>query len=167
MEQQSRTQETQMVDPLFIHITKRLRQIAHEINKYSKHLQESHKITLPQIICLREIYEHGPISFSALTKLVALNNSTVTGIIDRLEKQNLVRRTRTSADRRQIHIEITEPGVRFLEEAPSPLKPEFIRGLNRLSEDEVDSILKALDSLTTLLQPDGEITEPAPKDLEV
>lgn len=167
MEQQNRDRETHMVDPLFIHITKRLRQIAHEINKYSKHLQETHRVTLPQIICLREIYEHGPISFSALTKLVALNNSTVTGIIDRLEKQNLVRRTRTSTDRRQIHIEITEAGIVFLEKTPPPLKPEFIRGLERLSDHEVENILKALDALTLLLQPDGEVTEPAPKDIEV
>jgi len=167
MEQQSRTRETQMLDPLFIHITKRMRQIAHEINKYSKHLQESHKVTIPQIICLREIYEHGPISFSSLTKLVALNNSTVTGIIDRLEKQNLVRRTRTSVDRRQIHIETTESGVQFLEEAPAPLKPEFIQGLNRMSEHDVNNILKALDSLTTLLDPDGTVAEALPKDLEL
>ncbi|MBW1822285.1 MAG: MarR family transcriptional regulator [Deltaproteobacteria bacterium] len=52
--------------------------------RHSKHLLEKYKITIPQLICLREIFQHGPISLSALTKIVFLNNSTVTGIVDRL-----------------------------------------------------------------------------------
>ncbi len=146
--------DQQLVEPVFIHITKRLRQIAHAINKHSKYLQEKYHITVPQIICLREIYEHGPISFSALTKIVALNNSTVTGIVDRLERQGLVQRTRTSADRRQIHIVITEKGVEFLQNTPPPVSDRLIDGLKQYSDEEINRIIWAIDQVALLL--DGE-----------
>ncbi len=146
--------DQQLVEPVFIHITKRLRQIAHAINKHSKYLQEKYHITVPQIICLREIYEHGPISFSALTKIVALNNSTVTGIVDRLERQGLVQRTRTSLDRRQIHIVITEKGVEFLQNTPPPVSDRLIDGLKQYSDEEINRIIWAIDQVALLL--DGE-----------
>ena len=143
--------DQQLVEPVFIHITKRLRQIAHAINKHSKYLQERYNVTVPQIICLREIYEHGPISFSALTKIVALNNSTVTGIVDRLEKQDLVQRTRTSLDRRQIHIKITDKGVEFLQDIPPPISYRLIDGLKQYSDEEIRRIIWAIDQVALLL----------------
>ncbi len=146
------TEEYQMIDPLFIHITKGLRQITHELNKYSKYLQERHGITIPQIITLREIYEHGPLSFSELTKIVSLNNSTVTGIVDRLEKQQFVQRTRTSSDRRRIDIVITEKGINFLTNVPPPIQPGLIEGLENMKKKEVDTILWSIETLLTLLR---------------
>lgn len=145
-------EETQMIDPLFIHITKGLRQITHELNKYSKYLQEKHGITIPQIITLREIYEHGPLSFSELTKIVSLNNSTVTGIVDRLEKQQVVQRTRTSPDRRRIDIVITQKGIDFLTNTPPPIQPGLIEGLEKMNKKEVDTILWSIETLLSLLR---------------
>ncbi|SHF31913.1 DNA-binding transcriptional regulator, MarR family [Desulfacinum infernum DSM 9756] len=145
-----------MVDPTVVHITKRLRQIARELDIHSKHIQETYKITVPQLICLREIYEHGPISLGALTKIVFLNSSTVTGIVDRLEKRSLVRRTRVSKDRRKIHVEITDEGVEFIKNAPTPLQDTFVERLQQLGEEEVQSILWAIERLVQLLTSDSE-----------
>ncbi|MFW6368513.1 MAG: MarR family winged helix-turn-helix transcriptional regulator [Spirochaetota bacterium] len=140
-----------LVDPIYIYITKRLRKIAHAINKHSKYLQESFKLTLPQIICLREIHEHGPITFGRLTRILALNNSTTTGIVDRLERDRLVRRVRSDRDRRQVSVEITEPGITILQDAPPPLNSEFIERFENLPEEEQESIVKAIDRLASLI----------------
>ncbi len=101
-------------------ILMRLRQIIQEMSRHSKQLQEKYKITLPQLICLNEIAEHGPIAIGTLTQIVFINNSTVTGIIDRLERRNLVQRVRISKDRRQVHVEITRDGQEFLEKRAHP-----------------------------------------------
>lgn len=151
MDRTGQQTDRQMVEPLFIHLTKRLREIARAFNKYSKYLQEHHHITIPQVICLREVHEHGPITLGALTKIVALNSSTVTGIVDRLEKQDLLQRTRTSSDRRQIHLQMTEKGIRFLTEIPAPVPQAFIEGVKRCSAEEVDHIVWAVDKLAGLL----------------
>ena len=107
------------------------------MSKHSKFILENHEITVPQLICLREVYEHGPISIGALTKIVFLNNSTVTGIVDRLEKREFVRRTRISKDGRQVHVEITEPGIKFINRAPKPLQDQFLDRLTTLDEEKI------------------------------
>ena len=140
-----------LVDPIYIHITKRLRKIAHAVNKHSKYLQESFKLTLPQIICLREIHEHGPITFSHLTRILALNNSTTTGIVDRLEREKLVRRVRSDRDRRQVMVEVTDKGIEVLKDAPPPLNSTFIERFESLPDEEKDQIVAALDRLSSLI----------------
>jgi DNA-binding MarR family transcriptional regulator len=151
----NRDPETQLVDPLFISVTKRLRQIAHELDKHSKYLQEKYHVTVPQIITLREIYEHGPVSFSELTDIVSLNNSTVTGIVDRLERQNLVRRTRTAQDRRRIDVVITEEGIDFVKRIPPPIQESLITGLENMSAEQVETILWSIDTVLKLLKDQG------------
>ncbi|MBC8392655.1 MAG: MarR family transcriptional regulator [Deltaproteobacteria bacterium] len=148
-----------MADEIGIQILMRLRQIIRELSKHSKHIQENFKITVPQLLCLQEVYDHGPISIGALTKIVFLNNSTVTGIVDRLEKRDLVKRARISKDRRQVHVEITDKGTHFIQNAPEPLQKRFIERLQKLDKEKVTLILWVLEILVDLLGPDKSMTE--------
>jgi DNA-binding MarR family transcriptional regulator len=132
-------------------IIMRLRQIIQEMSKHSKLLLENYKISTPQLICLNEVFQHGPISIGALTKIVFLNNSTVTGIIDRLEQRELVRRVRISKDRRQVHIEITEQGIAFIKKAPKPIQDQFMDRLVALDEEKIALILWSLEMLVDML----------------
>lgn len=141
-----------MAEQISMQIIMRLRQILQEMSKHSKYILENHKITVPQLICLREIYEHGPISIGALTKIVYLNNSTVTGIIDRLEKREFARRTRISKDRRQVHVEITEPGINFIHQAPKPIKDQFVDRIASIGAEKIALILWSLEMLVDMLE---------------
>jgi DNA-binding MarR family transcriptional regulator len=144
-------------------IIMQLRQILQEMSKHSKLLLENYKITTPQLICLHEIFQHSPISIGALTKIVFLNNSTVTGIIDRLEKRELVQRIRISKDRRQVHLEITAQGVEFIKKAPKPIQDLFMDRLTALDEEKIGLILWSLEMLVDMLgskNPTMEIKTP-------
>lgn len=147
-----RNEKQIMAEQISMQIIMRLRQILQEMSKHSKFILENHKITVPQLICLHEIYEHGPISIGALTKIVYLNNSTVTGIIDRLEKRELVRRTRISKDRRQVHVEITEPGIKFIDQAPKPIKDQFVDRIVSMDAEKIALILWSLEMLVVMLE---------------
>ena len=140
-----------MADNIPMQIMIRLRQIVQQLSKHSKNIQESYRITIPQLLCLNEVYEHGPITIGALTHLVYLNNSTLTGIVDRLEKQNLVKRTRISKDRRQIHVEITEGGLEFIKNTPNPIPKGFLERLESFEEEKVTLLLWALEQLVDML----------------
>jgi DNA-binding MarR family transcriptional regulator len=140
-----------MVYPTIVHVTKRLRQIAHGLDKHSKFIQEKFNVTIPQLICLWEISKRGPVPLGELTKNIFLNKSTVTGIVDRLERRNFVRRTRISQDRRQIHVEITEEGLAFLDMAPTPLQENFSRKFKELEESERIEIMRAIDRIVELM----------------
>lgn len=140
-----------MEENISMQIMMRLRQIIQEMSRHSKQLQEKYKITLPQLICLKEVANHGPIAIGALTKIVFINNSTVTGIIDRLEKRHLVQRVRISKDRRQVHVEITEQGLEFIEDAPTPIHHQFIDKLENMKKEDVSMILWGLELLVDML----------------
>ncbi|MEA3438413.1 MAG: MarR family transcriptional regulator [Thermodesulfobacteriota bacterium] len=146
-----------MLEQTDLQIIMRLRQIIQEMSRHSKHLQEKYKITIPQLICLREIFQHGPISLSALTKIVFLNNSTVTGIVDRLENRGFVQRTRISKDRRQVHAEITQTGIDFIENSPPPLRKTFFNRLAELEEEKITLILWSLEMIVDMLGPEKEL----------
>ncbi len=148
-----------MEENISMQIMMRLRQIIQEMSRHSKQLQEKYKITLPQLICLNEVAKHGPIAIGVLTKIIFINNSTVTGIIDRLEKRELIRRVRISQDRRQVHVEITEKGLKFNEDAPTPIHHRFISKLERMKTEDVSMILWGLELLVDML---GSATTPGP-----
>lgn len=145
-------------DDVTIHIVKCLRKITHEIGRHSKHIHENYNITLPQMICLREIANQGPISFSTLTKLIFLNNSTITGIVDRLENQQLVKRIRMSKDRRQIHLEATELGRELLEKAPPPIDQHFIDNLKNVTDNELHQLVWSLEKIIKLFNTEEEFS---------
>ena len=140
-----------MEENISMQIMMRLRQIIQEMSRHSKQLQEKYNITLPQLICLKEVADHGPIAIGALTQIVFINNSTVTGIIDRLETRKLVQRVRISKDRRQVHVEITQAGLKFLEDAPPPIHHRFMEKLEKMKPEDVSVLLWGLELLVDML----------------
>jgi len=80
-----------------------------------------------------------------------VNSSTITGIIDRLEKKGLVQRLRVSHDRRVITVELTHNGKLLAENAPPPIQHKIIDGLKRLPPGEIDEIALTLKKLIDML----------------
>jgi DNA-binding MarR family transcriptional regulator len=80
-----------------------------------------------------------------------VNSSTLTGVIDRLEQKNLVRRQRNSPDRRIINIQLTPDGKKMAEVAPPPIQQRVVDGLQRLSANELNQIIRSLTKLTQML----------------
>ena len=118
---------------------------------YTKELGKTYNISSTQLNCLIALHEKGPISISRIAELIMVNSSTVTGIIDRLEQKGLVKRSRTSPDRRVIIIELTNNGMALAENAPPPIQRKIIDGLNQLSEEEINEIAGILIKLTRML----------------
>jgi len=49
-------------------------------------------LTMPQVSTLSVLFDRGPLSLKDLSRQLGLSHSTVSGIVDRLEKQGLVKR---------------------------------------------------------------------------
>src|SRR4029079_17886896 len=61
-------------------------------------------LTGPQLTVIKLLEELGDLSLSSLSERIRAQNSTVTGIIDRMEREGLVRRERSTTDRRMVFI---------------------------------------------------------------
>jgi len=137
-----------------------LRKILRSIAIHSKQLVKQHQLTHPQLIVLREL-ESSPVqNLSELARRVKLSNPTVTGIVDRLEKRELVARRRSSTDRRQVRINITDTGRTALQNAPRPLQDHFVKQLENLPAYEQAQLLASLERVASMMN--AESLEAAP-----
>jgi len=118
---------------------------------YTKELNKVYNVSSAQLNCLLSLNDNGPLPISRIADHILVKGSTVTGIIDRLEKKDLVRRVRSKTDRRVITVELTDTGKLLTENAPSPVQQKIIDGLNRLSERQITQIAAALSKLTSML----------------
>ena len=118
---------------------------------YTKELNKVYNISSAQLNCLLSLHENGPLPPSQIAKLIMVNSSTVTGIIDRLEQKGLVERKRISTDRRVITVDLTKNGKVLAENAPPPIQQKLFDGLSKLSEEEIKNISSTLLSLTDML----------------
>ncbi len=126
---------------------------------YTKELNKIYNISSAQLNCLVILYENGPLPPSQIAKLMMVNSSTITGIIDRLEQKGLVKRMRISTDRRVITVDLTKNGKILAENAPPPIQYKLFDGLRSVSEKEIKNIADSLLKLTDMLDvQDLEVT---------
>lgn len=132
-------------------IIQSIRRLMQGAELYNKEINKKYNISAAQVNCLLALNEYGPLPPSQIAKIIMVNSSTVTVIIDRLEQKGFVARQRISQDRRIITIQLTESGKTLAENAPSPIQQKIIDGLQTLTPNEVEHIVKALNKLTNML----------------
>ena len=135
-----------------------LRQIIRSIDKHNKQLSSSRNLTVPQLICLRQLFVEGPRPMGRLANEVFLSKATITGIVDRLEKKGLVKRERTDMDRRKVTICLTPEGTALAEAMPWPLQERFAESLSSLRDEDIELIDHSLKKLLDMMEaPDLEV----------
>jgi DNA-binding MarR family transcriptional regulator len=135
-----------------IRVLQSLRKIIRAADLYSKKLADEHDITAPQLVCLLAIMEEETTTAKNLAGRIHLSPSTVVGILDRLEKKDLVRRLRDTVDRRVVNVMLSEHGRKLVENAPSPLQDGLAGSLKRLSEMEQATIALSLERVVELME---------------
>ena len=128
-----------------------IRKLIQGAELYTKELNKKHSVTAAQLNCLLALYENGPLPPSQIARHMMVKSSTVTGVIDRLEKKRLVTRQRNSPDRRIINIQLTPDGKKLAKIAPPPIQQRVVDGLQQLSSRELDQIIFSLAKLTKML----------------
>lgn len=135
-----------------LEILRSLRSIVRSIAKHSQKLNVNHNITVPQSICLLTVSQKGPLTATEISKNIHVSPSTIVGILDRLEKKDLIKRDRSSKDRRRVMVTITKNGLDVVKNAPSPMQDLLTEALNRLPEIEQAAISLSLKKIIDLLK---------------
>jgi len=148
----SKKSEYQPLESYDLRILRTMRKIIRAVDIYSRKLKSQHNVTGPQLVCLLEIAEHGPITSSTLSKNIHLSASTVVGIIDRLEARGLIKRERDTKDRRLVYVTVTEKGRELADAAPSPLQDSLSEALRSLPELEQAAIALSLEKIVDLME---------------
>ena len=116
-------------------------------------------LTFPQALVLTVLGEDGPVPISALAERTGSANSTVSGIVDRLEKLELARRVRSGEDRRVIYVAVTDKYQSLRERAEANVGGYFDSVLSTMTAEDRDMVARALLRLDEALlakERDGE-----------
>ena len=142
--------DTALVKEIFMD----LRRIMRSMDVYSRQLSNSHGLTGPQMLCLREVAERGSLTTGDLARSIALSPATLTGILDRLEMRGLVSRERRPEDKRRVLVSLTSMGEQMSHELPSPMQDRFGSKLASLPADEQAVIRQALGQVAVMMETD-------------
>jgi DNA-binding MarR family transcriptional regulator len=139
-------------DSYELRILQSLRRIIRAVDLHSNKLAHLHNITGPQLACLLTVKEIGPLTSGNIARKNYLSPSTVVGIIDRLERKELIVRNRDSKDRRQVFVHITPKGENLIADTPVLMQDTLAKAILDLPELEQVSIAVALEKLTELME---------------
>jgi len=118
-----------------------------ESRRVTKALARQHGLTGPQVTVLKILEGFGTLSLSELGDRMSAKRSTITGIVDRMERDGLVRRRRSSEDRRVIHLEATDRGAAIADAVPVTAMQIFSSALRSLSEEDRVELMRILGEL--------------------
>ncbi|ESZ66218.1 MULTISPECIES: MarR family transcriptional regulator [unclassified Mesorhizobium] len=84
------------------------------INRTYKPMLDEMGITYPQYLVLNALAEAGGMSVGSIAHRLALESSTITPLLKRMEQAGLVTRQRSQTDERQVQVDLTPAGRALL-----------------------------------------------------
>jgi MarR family transcriptional regulator, organic hydroperoxide resistance regulator len=134
-----------------------------ESRRLTKGMASAFGLTGPQLTILKLLESFADLSLSTLSERIRAQNSTVTGIVDRMEREGLVRRERSKADRRVVHLRLSEKGAKLAREIQVEPMEIFRGALLSLSPTDLRDLLRILTRLQKQVvarvaeRPSGEV----------
>jgi DNA-binding MarR family transcriptional regulator len=126
--------------------------LVHAIDHAWQALATHARLSLNELITLEHLYFCGPASSPALRRRTGLTASAVTGLIDRLEQRELVRRVRPSDDRRVVMVELTESGGPYARSLFQPLLNLLERAVPSAAPPVLDQQLSTISHLADFFE---------------
>lgn len=111
-------------------------------------------LTGPQVRVLEVLFDSGPLSLKELSGQLHLTHSTVSGIIDRLERRRFVQRAPDPDDHRVSRIQVTEEVNRYAKVAARRLFSPLAEALRGVPPAERERYIGTLNSLAALVGAD-------------
>lgn len=132
-----------------------------ESRRVTKHVARGMGLTGPQISALKILEAVGELSLSELSERMSARNSTITGIVDRMERDGLVVRERSQSDRRVVKLRATERGLAIARGVPVTAMELFAGALKALSPHDRAELRRILSVVAENVRAEiGESAEP-------
>jgi MarR family transcriptional regulator, organic hydroperoxide resistance regulator len=111
-------------------------------------------ITPPQGMVLGNLSKFGKLKISDLSDKLGLSNSTISGIIDRMEKHDMVIRTRSQEDKRVVYVSLSPVFEERHHNCHMKAEENIQAIMNKGTHEDLDKIIDGLNTLKKLLSND-------------
>lgn len=129
--------------------------IDHALQRRSKAMAATLGITGPQRLVIRIIGRFPSIHARQLADILHLHPSSLTAVLKRLERRDLVRRWPDERDRRRWLLGLTRQGQALNREGPGIIEAAVQRVLNTTTRDDLDGTRAVLSKLARELDGGG------------
>lgn len=126
-------------------------EVAHGLESASKRMHAELGVTGPQRLVLRIMGHHSRISAGALAEIMRIHPSSLTGMLQRLEQAELIRRESDPFDRRRALLELTRKGMRLNEQREGTIEAMVEAALAQLSKERVTTAKAVLGAIAAAL----------------
>src|SRR5699024_10273297 len=128
-------------------LEKRLRHISGAIKHNGRKILTNYPITSPQFVALQWLIEEGDLTIAELSHKNGLAFSTTTDRVDRMEKNDLVKRIKDDNDRRVVLIQVLEKGQKSIKEVIHRRQDLVVEDIVIFSNEQVDVLRELLELL--------------------
>ncbi|SOE23794.1 DNA-binding transcriptional regulator, MarR family [Spirosomataceae bacterium TFI 002] len=123
---------------------------------YKPYLDEM-GITYPQYLVLMVLWENDNVCVNQISEKLLLNTNTLSPLLKRMEKMEIIKRNRSSEDERIVLIRLTEKGLNLRNQAaPIPDKLTKILITENIKLEEVMQLKDMLNEWVKLLSDNEE-----------
>jgi DNA-binding MarR family transcriptional regulator len=142
--------------PLPLQVLMKFRLIINTAKQHFKWVEERCGINGTQLWVLCELRRSPRMGVSELAAAMAMHQSTVSILVNKLVTAKLVKRVRSTVDQRAVTLSITESGSRLLAKAPQPARGMLYESLHRLPEHTLLSLDGLLGQVLGRMKPVDE-----------
>ncbi|UII19224.1 MarR family winged helix-turn-helix transcriptional regulator [Fulvivirga ligni] len=122
-----------------------IRKLVRHVNLESKKIQKNYGISIPQLLTLK--YLQDKVDFKAthgeISRYLNLNNSTVTGIVNRLALKGLIAKEQDQRDKRVVYAVLTPGAHQIIKDSPQLMHDELSEKLSHLTPEKISQIEQA------------------------
>lgn len=113
-------------------------------------LRVKHHTTLPRFDVMAALYRRRDgVTMTELSRMLLVSNGNATTVVDRLEKDGLVRRSPSETDRRTVHVALTPAGLAQFEGLAADHEAEVSRLFSGLSDADLEALTDILKRMGT------------------
>jgi len=122
--------------------------------KLQRQIVKKDNLTPPQYSILNQLWESDGKQFKELASACCCSPSTITGVVDTMEKNHLVYRDSNPEDRRSLLVKLTEKGKK-IEDGTPPIKIILKNCCEGFTAEDVDGLTQLLNKLSDSFEISG------------
>jgi DNA-binding MarR family transcriptional regulator len=107
-------------------------------------------LSYPQVRALAALANEEQVTAGALARSADLRPATVSALLDQLEDAEIVRRTRSTEDRRVCMVSLTDAGRELVERRYHAWQEHWNRRLREISDEDLETAARVLDEIAAL-----------------
>ncbi|MDW3649070.1 MAG: MarR family transcriptional regulator [Bacteroidia bacterium] len=116
--------------------------------QHQNEIRKKYKISANEMEIILYVNDFGPQRMKGVGEQFKIKFSTLTSLVDKIERLNLVKRVNSKEDRRSILVTITKKGKKMLEEYNSQIKSLADRITEITQSEDLPQIVATLEQAT-------------------